>query len=134
MPPSARRRARREEAPPAPWSPFPLVELCILVGIVLFILGLVRGGSRGHLVAGLGFSLIGLSTLEFTIREHFAGYRSHSSLLAGACTVVVAVVVILAAAPPVFVTLAVAAGVFVTAWSLLRTAFRRRSGGLGWRA
>ena len=33
-----------EDAPKAPWSPFPLVELTILFGIVLIVLGLRRGG------------------------------------------------------------------------------------------
>src|SRR4051812_24043687 len=77
-------RAKLEEAPKAPWSPFPLVELCILLGIVLIVWGFLGGGSRRGAMLGCGFALVSLSGLELSIREHFAGYRSHSALLAGA--------------------------------------------------
>src|ERR1700730_1544262 len=64
-PPGAppRRRARIEEAPKAPWSPFPLVELCILIGLVLIVIGFVTHGSRGHVILALGLSLVSLSAL-----------------------------------------------------------------------
>ena len=42
--PVAGRRARLDEAPKAPWSPFPLVELCILGGLVLMVVGLLGIG------------------------------------------------------------------------------------------
>src|SRR5436309_6315732 len=77
--PSVSRRARLDEAPQAPWSPFPLVELCILGGLVLMIVGFVR---KDALFVVCGIALVGVASLELTIREHFAGYRSHSSLLA----------------------------------------------------
>ena len=43
-----RRAPRRAaaERPRAPWHPFPLVELCVLVGLVLIVWGLIRGGRR----------------------------------------------------------------------------------------
>src|SRR3954449_8487375 len=79
--PSVSRRARLDEAPKAPWSPFPLVELCILVGLALMVTGFVSGGNRGGLFVVCGVGLVGVASLELAIREHFAGYRSHSSLL-----------------------------------------------------
>ncbi|HEV3228028.1 MAG TPA: hypothetical protein VGY97_01040 [Solirubrobacteraceae bacterium] len=132
--PSDRRRPRREEAPPAPWAPFPLVELCILAGIVLMVVGAVEGGSRGHLILALGVALISLSALELSIREHFSGYRSHTSLLALACTVAIETLAFFVAGPAPIVMVAIAVVAFGTAWTLFREAFRRRAGGLSWRA
>ena len=51
-PPAAPRPAPlSDERPKAPWHPFPLVELCVLVGIVLIVLGLIVGfdSDRGQL-------------------------------------------------------------------------------------
>lgn len=81
-------RARRDpggvgERPDAPWHPWPFSELLILVGAI----GTIVGFASGHpwtLFAGLGAVLIG--TLEFTIREHRAGYRSHATMLAAVPT------------------------------------------------
>src|SRR3954465_14989287 len=53
------RRARLDEAPKAPWSPFPLVELCILVGLALMVTGFVSGGNRGGLFVVCGVGLVG---------------------------------------------------------------------------
>src|SRR3990170_61045 len=79
-----RKRAAAEDTrPPAPWGSFPLVELCVLSGIVLLIFGLIIGSERGALAIGVGIGLAALGGLELAIREHFAGFRSHSSLLAG---------------------------------------------------
>jgi len=43
----------------------------------------VIGGNQGALAIGVGIGLAALGGLELSIREHFGGYRSHSSLLAG---------------------------------------------------
>jgi hypothetical protein len=127
------RRARMGEAPKAPWSPFPLVELAILLGLVFIVLGFVTGGPRrGALLAG-GVVLVSVAALELAIREHFSGYRSHSSLLAGACAVAVDVPLYLFTALPQELLLVTAALAFGVAFPLLRAAFRRRSGGLGFR-
>ena len=82
--PSGRRRPRREDAPPAPWGKFPLVELCVLLALVLGVLGFVQGGRRGFVLLGCAMALGSLAGLELSIREHFAGYRSHTTVLAGA--------------------------------------------------
>ena len=76
----ARRVGDPDERPPAPWGSFPLAELVILAGIVCLIVGVVGGHE---MVIGVGVALAGLGGLEVAIREHFAGYRSHTSLLAG---------------------------------------------------
>src|SRR5215207_10428073 len=73
-----------DERPKAPWHPFPLVELCVLVGIVLLIIGLIIGldSDRGRLALLCGLALASLGGLDTALREHFNGFRSHSSLLA----------------------------------------------------
>src|SRR3954453_8836265 len=86
-PPVAGRRARLDEAPKAPWSPFPLVELCILGGLVLMVVGFVKGGNRGGLFVVCGSALVAVASLELALREDFAGCRSQSSLLAGAAAI-----------------------------------------------
>src|ERR671937_405091 len=102
-------RARMDDAPKAPWSPFPLVELVVLVALVLIVVGFVTDGPRRAALLGCGFALVTLAGLELALREHFTGFRSHSTLLAGA-------------------------GVFGLVLVLARNAFRKRSGGLGFRA
>ena len=69
------------ERPEAPWHPWPLSELLIFVGAIGTLIGLLRGSSGAPvLIAGLVAVMIG--TLEFTIREHLAGYRAHTAMLA----------------------------------------------------
>jgi hypothetical protein len=105
------------------------VELVVLVGLVLLIGGFASGGTRGRTMVVVGLALGALGGLELSIREHFAGYRSHTALLAGA--VAVAVLAGLAfLAPSVWLpfALGISAATFgVAAWALAR-AFRRRSG------
>jgi hypothetical protein len=81
----------------------------------------------------VGFALVALSAVELTVREHFAGFRSHSSLLALVATALTAVILI-ALDVPRAIQVAVAAGVLAGAFLALRRTFRRRSGGLGFRA
>ncbi len=69
------------ERPEAPWHPWPLSELLIFVGAIGTLIGLLRGSSGVPvLIAGLAAVMIG--TFEFTIREHLAGYRAHTAMLA----------------------------------------------------
>jgi hypothetical protein len=128
------RRARLDEAPKAPWSPFPLVELTILGGIILLILGLVGVASDGPTFIFCGLALVGVATLELSLREHFAGYRSHSSLLAGAAVVLVVASLAFFTDLPELVLIIVGVVVFGVCFLLLRSAFQRRTGGLGFRA
>ena len=129
-PTAPRRRARSEERPPAPWGDFPLGELTTLAGIVLLVVGFA---TKNFKLMAVGFALVALSAVELTVREHFAGFRSHSSLLALVAGAVTAVILIAADVPRV-VQVVGAAGVLATAFVFLRRAFQRRSGGLGFRA
>src|SRR3954452_22356289 len=104
-------RARMDDAPKAVWSPFPLTELCILLSIVLIVLGFLTTGDRRGVLLGGGFALVTLAAGELAVREHFAGYRSHSALLAGICALLPALPVWLAPIDQVVVLL-VGIGVF----------------------
>src|SRR3954464_8118723 len=89
QPPSTQPRRRRggrptmEDRPPAPWGSFPLVELVVLAAIGLFIAGLIIRGERGGVMVISALVLGSLAGLELSIREHPAGFRSHTTLLAG---------------------------------------------------
>ena len=133
-PPVPSRRARMDEAPMAPWSPFPLVELCILGGLVLMVVGFIHGGNRGGLFVVCGIALVAVASLELAIREHFAGYRSHSSLLAGAGAIGTMVLCAAGLGLSRIVALGAGAVVFAAAFLALRAAFRRRTGGIAFRA
>jgi hypothetical protein len=112
----------------------PLVELCILAGIVLIVVGFVRGADRSGALIACGFALVSLAALELSVREHLAGFRSHSALLAGALAVAVAAVAFLLTDVPQVAILVLAVVVGGVAFPALRELFRRRSGGLGFRA
>jgi hypothetical protein len=122
-----------DEAPKAAWSPFPLTELVLLVAIVLLAIGFFGGGDRRGVLMGCGITLAVLAGGELAVREHFAGFRSHSALLAGICAVVAATALWFSGVPQP-VVLVVAAAAFAFALVRLRRAFARRSGGLGFRA
>jgi hypothetical protein len=120
--------ARSDERPKAPWHPIPLIELCVLVGIVLIVFGFLQTDTpRGRVALVLGMALCSLAGLDTAVREHFEGYRSHTTLLAGLFAVVTAGVLFFAKAPWIAVLLA-AVAVFAGAFVLLRGAFRRRAG------
>jgi uncharacterized membrane protein YhiD involved in acid resistance len=101
----------------------------VLVAIVMLIGGFVVQGDRGAVMIGVGLVLGALAGIELSIREHFAGYRSHTLLLSGAAAV--AVLASLAYLVPSLwlpAALATASAVFaLTAWALTGV-FRRRSG------
>jgi hypothetical protein len=127
------RRARMADAPKAPWSPFPLTELVILLSLVMLAIGFFSSGNRRGVFIGIGIVLASLGGGELALREHFAGYRSHTTLLAALCGFAVgALAVALSVANGIVVAVAVAAA--VVAFPFLRRAFMRRSGGLGFRA
>jgi hypothetical protein len=106
----------------------------VLVGIVLIVIGLIVGfdSDRGQLALVCGVLLASLGGLDTAVREHFNGYRSHSSVLAGLPGVVAAAALFFARAPWIAVAVG-AALVFGLAFWAFRSAFRRRSGGLSFR-
>src|SRR5688500_5328628 len=128
---AAERRAAREERPPAPWGSFPLVEIAVLVGLVMLVVGFVR---QDPLTVGVGLALGSLAGLELSVREHFAGYRSHTTLLAGTVFVMTVAGLYYAAGLILLVCLGVGAVLFAATFVALRGAFRRASGGLSFKA
>lgn len=125
-----KRVSAADERPPAPWGNVPLAELVILAGIV----SLAIGAIGGHPTAiGVGVALAGLGGLEVAVREHFAGYRSHTTLLAGAAFVLTTGLVFYAADQILAVALGFGAVAFAVAFFLARRAFQRASGGLSYR-
>jgi hypothetical protein len=122
------------DAPKAPWSPFPLTELVVLLAMALIVGGVLTDGGRRGALLGCGFALVSLAGLELAVREHFAGYRSHSTLLAAACAIVVDAPLFLWTGLPQIALLAIGIVVFVLVLTRLRSAFRARSGGVGFRA
>jgi hypothetical protein len=127
------RRARLDDAPQPPWHPVPLTELSILVGLIVLAAAFLGGGPTALLV-GFGLVLVVLATGELALREHLAGYRSHSALLAGLGAILIAAPLAALVRPPKAVVIVVAAVVFLIAMQLFRDLFRRRSGGVTWRA
>lgn len=123
-------KPRVDERPPAPWGKFPLAELTILAGIVALAIGLI-GGDPVAIV--LGVVLGGLGGLEVSVREHFAGYRSHTTLLAGTVFVLVTGGLFYFAGLILALCLAAGAVAFLLAFVLFRRAFQRASGGLSFK-
>lgn len=126
----AKRVSAPDERPPAPWGRAPLAELVILAGIVALAIGVIGGNPT---TIGVGVALAGLGGLEVAIREHFAGYRSHTTLLAGAAFVLTTGLVFYAADQILAVALAIGALAFAVTFYLSRKAFQRASGGLSYK-
>jgi hypothetical protein len=82
--------------PPGRFGGVPVPELAIFAGSIGFVVGLV-GRQPVTLIVGLVVCALGV--LEFTTREHFSGYRSHTTLLAAFPAVIVEAVLILAIRP-----------------------------------
>jgi hypothetical protein len=123
-------RARTEERPPAPWGSFPLAELTVLAGLIALAVGVIGGHPT---LLGVGVVLAGLGGLEVAVREHFAGYRSHTTLLAGTLFVLVTGGLFYLAGLILAICLGVGAVAFLAVFLLLRRAFQRASGGLSYR-
>ncbi|HTN24406.1 MAG TPA: hypothetical protein VL120_10495 [Solirubrobacteraceae bacterium] len=67
--------------PDAIWAPFPLTEIGMGVGLVLFGVGFASGGSKGAWLLVIAVVLLSIVVAELCLREHFGGFRSHSILL-----------------------------------------------------
>jgi hypothetical protein len=102
----------------------------VLAGIVMLLVG-IFGGSPTAL--GVGVALAGLGGLEVAAREHFAGYRSHTTLLAGTVFVFVVGGLFYLAGLILAICLGIGAAAFLLAFFVLRRAFQRASGGLSFK-
>ncbi len=120
--------ARADARPKPPWHPVPLIELSVLAGIVLIVIGLINhNSSQGRIAGVFGLALAALAGLDTAVRDHFSGFASHSGLLAALPTVVCGAVLALLKAP-LTVAFFAAAAVFVAAFLAFRRAFKRRAG------
>ena len=129
LPARRRRAASLDERPPAPWGNVPLVELVVLAGIVMLVVGFIVGGSNGTVLIAAGAVLCSIAGLELSIREHFGGFRSHTFLLSGAVAVaVLAGLYFLVPSLSLPIALAISLLGFITTAVFLTRAFQRRSG------
>ena len=127
-------RPPASERPAAPWGRFPLSELVILLGILVIFWGLFTGGRTGNERVAGGLVLASLGGGELALREHLAGFRSHSTLLAGVAAFAVVTAVALGLGPvQIWVLLVLGVAVFGGTFYAMRELFKRRSGGLGFR-
>lgn len=123
--PSNTLRGSNDAPPAAPWHPFPLVELCVLAGLVLLGFGVFSlQHKHGAILVTAGVVVASLAGLETAAREHFTRFRSHSFVLAG-------IPAVAAAATAYFLHLSrnaiagAAVGVLGICAYLLRRQFRR---------
>lgn len=119
-----------EERPPAPWGNFPLAELAVLAGIVALAIGFFGGNVTA---VALGVVLAGLGGMATAATEHFAGYRSHTTLLAGTVFVIVTGGLFYLTGLILAVCLGVGAVAFAATFLALRHAFQKASGGLSFK-
>jgi len=136
-PPAPRRRPGRpgaDERPPAPWGGFPLSELVVALGIGVIVWGALSDGDARNERVGAGLIIAALGGLELALREHLAGFRSHTTVLAGTAAFVVVTVLALGPGPHTLgVLVIIGVVVFGASFYALRQLFRRRSGGLSFR-
>ncbi len=88
-PPAARERSSATTygmRPPGLFGGVPVSEIAILAGAIAVIVGWLQ---RADVVLFTGVAVCALGTIEVTAREHFSGYRSHATLLAGLAAVAV---------------------------------------------
>jgi Flp pilus assembly protein TadB len=79
------------DPPPNPFGGVPVAEIAILAGGVGAIIGLVSGAAPALIV---GIVVCALGVIEFSVREHFSGYRSHTVMLAAVPAVGVGIALI----------------------------------------
>lgn len=125
-------RDRRDAAPKSPWGSFPLVELCALAAVALFVWGILTGGHGGATLI-MGAMLLGsVAGLEVAIREHFGGYRSHTLVLSGVLAFAILALLYVTGASRTLLIAGAAAGLLVGI-PTFRQLFKRKSGGVGMR-
>jgi hypothetical protein len=100
-----------------------------VVAIIFLVAGFFVSPPRGAVMIGAGLVLGSLAGLELAVREHFAGYRSHTLLLAGAIGVAVVAALYVSGAVVAGIALLTGIAAFGAFGWLFASAFRRRSGG-----
>jgi hypothetical protein len=79
------------DPPPNPFGGVPVSEIAIFFGGLATLVGFVSAAAP-VLVTGIVICTLGV--VEVTAREHFSGYRSHATLLAGVPAVAAGVAMI----------------------------------------
>lgn len=103
------------------------MQISVLASLMLIVLGAINKNAV-QLVIGLGLGSLG--GLELATREHFSGYRSHTTLLAGMAYVVAFGLAFFVAELVLWQCMVI--GVILAALTFwqLREKFKRASGGL----
>jgi hypothetical protein len=111
------------ERPESPFGGLPISEILILVGAIGAVYGLV---SSIGLVLAVGLVVCTLGVVEFSAREHFTGYRSHTTMLSAvpAIGVGIAMIALLGGSLRRGTLLLVVVPVFIVCFWLLRKRFR----------
>jgi len=104
-----------------------LVQISVLASLVLIVLGAINKNAV-QLVIGLGLGSLG--GLELAIREHFAGYRSHTTLMAGMVYVIALGLTFFVAKLVLWQCMVIGVALAALAFWQLREKFKRASGGL----
>ncbi len=115
----------KQEAPPAPWGSFPLMELSVLAGLILIVVGAITANPTQ---LAIGLALGSLGGLELSIREHFAGFRSHTTLLAGVVFVLATGIAYFVVTLVLWGCLAIGLTLGGLAWGYLRRSFEKKTG------
>jgi hypothetical protein len=117
-----RQLGREGERPEGLFGGLPISEAAILIGFIGLVIGFFQGGGT---VIVVSLIVVGLGVVEVTAREHFSGYRSHSTLLAlvPAVAIVAAAVSIFGAPQQRSLVLLFVAPVFLALFWLLRRRF-----------
>lgn len=124
-----RKRANRQlgtegERPPSPFGGLPVSEIAIFAGVIGAAVGFIQGGGAALYV---GLAVCALGVIEVTGREHFSGFRSHTSLLAGIPAIVAGVAIFSLVGQPSqrSLVLLVVAPIYGGLFWFLRARFRR---------
>jgi hypothetical protein len=112
------------ERPQPPWYPLPLSELMILVGAIGTVVAITRGAHNGGAALIASLAAVAIGTVEVTLREHLAGYRSHTMILSLLPTIVFHSAVILLVAAFVAVPRALTTGILVLDVALFAFLFK----------
>ena len=111
------------ERPEGPFGGVPVSEIAIFVGAIAAVYGLLAS-----IPAALAVGLVActLGVVEFSAREHFTGYRSHSTMLAAipAIGAGIAMIALLGGSLRRGALLLVVIPVFAVCFWLLRKRFR----------
>jgi hypothetical protein len=123
-----RKLGTRGERPQSPFGGLPISEVAIFAGLVSLVVGLFSGGGPALIV---GVIVCASGVFEVTAREHFSGYRSHSTLLAALPAVGVEIGLVAAGVHPrerlLLLLPVVAVGVLCFFWLRKRFAVARQA-------